>query len=841
MSSMFTTLVFSLLLAAKTPDPSLVHTPPTQVRLTDGLELTGKLSDGSDIERLELKFRQNDGAWRTQEFDPQPNGVYTLRIAAPTLVGGGFDYYVIAFDFLGRSKEVYASAKKPERLKVIAGGAATGSEDTPIKPDPRVTDPVPSGPKEPKDVVPISADTASAPAAPELHSAADNATQAHTYFDRAAIVRSRALTLAEILLLVPELFVYREVDGTYRISVAGRRDAVSVRVTLDGMDLGSLSDSEIDLAIPLGTIEDVAVLVGSSLEAANAAPTLPLVRIALRSFTGTAEAHLMAGGYASHLSAPGSKTIGTYDAAVAGGGRTGALSIRGRAAATYTGGEQLTVPTDSLQETGISGTPGVTRDRALRLVLGGTFEGAINRDHKVGVDTHFLLNDRDTFLSSYDVFAPNGQRQRATLLTQLYAEGQASALRYDARIVHRFFSRRDRSEILPAGYTSTDLVGQSVSFSEPVSERGRSDEHALSVNGRVTVKLPLSQELQALVALDQFFITAFENARNFDAALAPLPSLQSNSFATLPTSAQRRTQLTLAAIDHIVPLEWLAFDAGVRFVMASDLGVRASDTPTVLTPTIRVTATPIKGWRLAIGYDSGVRMASAKERYPLPAFEDRGVVGDATARYSVQRLLDLSTSYEGQTNLFRYLAEWRAYWNGARGQPFLSDGMPGVAPVWSFTQDVDTIGSSLSGKVSFGTRSFVHAGFSWHRAMAKVLSRTTLLTDVPQIVAIMSTNIELSRFADLFVSATYYGERRHNVRTLGEQQRAFLIPAGTVVSLALRSQPLFGVRATVVAHNVFDEQRRDDVPRPDRLPDLLPRGGFRLMAGLEYAFAAEAP
>jgi hypothetical protein len=54
--------------------------------------------------------------------------------------------------------------------------------------------------------------------------------------------------------------------------------------------------------------------------------------------------------------------------------------------------------------------------------------------------------------------------------------------------------------------------------------------------------------------------------------------------------------------------------------------------------------------------------------------------------------------------------------------------------------------------------------------------------------------------------------------------RRYQIPAYSLITAQLRTEPIAEhFEVSVVAQNLFDHDLRDDVPRPDRVPGLLPR------------------
>jgi len=69
-------------------------------------------------------------------------------------------------------------------------------------------------------------------------------------------------------------------------------------------------------------------------------------------------------------------------------------------------------------------------------------------------------------------------------------------------------------------------------------------------------------------------------------------------------------------------------------------------------------------------------------------------------------------------------------------------------------------------------------------------------------------------------------ERRNNSRSVLELIRRYKIPAYSLITAQVRTEPIAEhFEVALVAHNLFDHDMRDDVPRPDRVPGLLPREG----------------
>jgi hypothetical protein len=70
-------------------------------------------------------------------------------------------------------------------------------------------------------------------------------------------------------------------------------------------------------------------------------------------------------------------------------------------------------------------------------------------------------------------------------------------------------------------------------------------------------------------------------------------------------------------------------------------------------------------------------------------------------------------------------------------------------------------------------------------------------------------------------------ERRNNTRSVLELVRRYRIPAYNLITAQVRTEPIADhFELALLVQNVFDFDLRDDVPRPDRIPNLLPREGL---------------
>lgn len=105
-------------------------------------------------------------------------------------------------------------------------------------------------------------------------------------------------------------------------------------------------------------------------------------------------------------------------------------------------------------------------------------------------------------------------------------------------------------------------------------------------------------------------------------------------------------------------------------------------------------------------------------------------------------------------------------------------------------------------------------------------SQSRLLTDTPQARFNAGMSMPIGDWVNFDVVVRAGAERRNDTRSVLELIRRYQIPAYSLITAQLRTEPILDhFEVSLVAQNLFDHDLRDDVPRPDRVPGLLPREG----------------
>ncbi|MCC6807036.1 MAG: TonB-dependent receptor [Deltaproteobacteria bacterium] len=823
-------LLLTLLSHAKATEIALLHRPPKTIAAARPFIVRGQMVGASEVEHAEIRFRRaGQSAFDKVELELKEGEDYEGVVPAEEIEAGALEYYVLAFDFLGKAKEVFASAKRPQRVLV------EGASDTTQPPDTPPSEPWRDPKKPPPPELPPDPKVKPANAAPPAEG------PDRLIFDAADLATLSVTNIAELLERVADVAVSRGSDGRFHVARAGMRDDAGVLVTLDGQPLTSLGSGAPDLRIPTSTLARVEI-VQASAHATDLEGTV--LTIHLHSRHAQVALRALGGGYLSHLTSEPSKTVGTYEGAIVGGGGTDRLNAFARAYGHYSNGAQLLVPADALSSTGPSFAPGLTNDRALRIQGGLTLEVKLTKDHTLTVDADYLRFDHGAFIGAYDLFGPEAGREanHARLIASL--KGALGILAYRAAVGYRLAAGAFTTQVVPPDYTTPDRNGDNVSerFTDGVLDRFAFLEHAIDVDAGISATFGW-QDFSARTVFAQYLAPGARFERS--ATLGGLPADLGANDLPQPT-ALSRSHVMLGVSDVMKPVPWVEIDLGARFTVMTDVGLTSGDLPALLSPVGGVLFKPAPGLRLRLSYDTTARGPTLVERFTPPPFDGRGVAGNASNRFASVRTAAFDASYAAGGDAVRYRIDLRAFYSGARGN-VIALNESGAGDVWSDAQAIDTAGVGAFGRIGFLTHSSVRAGLSWHRAFAslRAIAGQSFVTDTPQVSAVLQATIEISSWADLMLGATFYGERKNNARTPNERQRGFAIPAQAVLQAEVRSRPFSGVRFIALASNALDGGRFDDALRPDALTGLVPREGLRLLGGIEFSLeemrAAAAP
>ena len=112
------------------------HGSPSQVDPDKAVDLAGKVDDPEGrVKTVRLYYRTGTkGDFNETEAERTPESI-KMRIPADAVKPPLLEYYIVAYDFIGKSRDVFASAKKPQRIG-IEEASEPPAVDPPYQPPP---------------------------------------------------------------------------------------------------------------------------------------------------------------------------------------------------------------------------------------------------------------------------------------------------------------------------------------------------------------------------------------------------------------------------------------------------------------------------------------------------------------------------------------------------------------------------------------------------------------------------------------------------------------------------------------------------------------------------------
>jgi hypothetical protein len=159
-------------------------------------------------------------------------------------------------------------------------------------------------------------------------------------------------------------------------------------------------------------------------------------------------------------------------------------------------------------------------------------------------------------------------------------------------------------------------------------------------------------------------------------------------------------------------------------------------------------------------------------------------------------------------------------------------------PAYDNVESLLVLGTEVEGVARFGQCSRVYVNASWFRAWLKASSSTeeSYLTDVPQLRLNVGLDLGVLDFLNVHLGVIYGSERRNNLRQRMDVLRSYKLPATTLVTVGLSTEPILWDHLVLFAQlvNAFDEDVRDPAPRVDHLPGMLPRDPLSFLVGVAW-------
>ncbi|MBI5509813.1 MAG: TonB-dependent receptor [Deltaproteobacteria bacterium] len=814
----------SALLAAPaaTPPVTFVHRAPASGIAGAPLLIEGHILGASEVETALLYYRKAGAdRFRHRELELVQGDHYRAVIPGPEVTAPAVEYYVVAVDFLQTQISAFASELHPASVPVTERAAETGADSDAAGPTPTPT-PMPTP----------------TPAVAPLEPGA-------LVRDATAIASMGARTLADVLATFPGLEVTRDLSGFAHVAIRGVGGDGDVALLVDDQPVNDAYDGRALWDLPAGILHRVEVQIGPRRELAAADAVAGSVRVA----TGGAESQRMAiaaGTHASDRTSAAAHRRGSYAASAHGGLRFAPLVLSGFAAVNADDGTEATISRDAFSTaSGRSQTPGPARDGGLSLFAGAGVSLSRLIPGTLDLLGRFAWEHRGAYVGRVDTYGPGGTIDAKLGLLQVrhalsFGDGRTltTAVGLDAHQAERNY------QLTPAGFAWGDRNGDGVpeTFETGILETESHTTLAAFATVRTDLKLAAGHTLKAGVFATRRQTGSLAVRRNVDSAGAARGLGQIELGAPIAPLARNLAALQIADDWAVNSKTEVAVGLGAAYV--SDL--ERFEASKLLSPHVGVSYRPSDAWRLKALYGSSVRPPTFAERtdksatsLPSALAADRFVGNphlNASARHQVEAGVEARTT-AADVALEAAVSGWYARLAAAIASVA---GSAATDPASQLARvdnrpPCDSFGADVEIRLALGGRSRVSLGGAWQRLREQSgAGRGTLLTTEPQLVGVLGLHVELPMVGGLDLIGRYGGERRNNARTVVERLRVYRLPAYTDITLAVRSPPLKdALRLGVAIHNLFDHDRRDPVPRPDLMPELLPREGFQILATVE--------
>jgi outer membrane receptor protein involved in Fe transport len=811
---------------------TFLHTPPAKVLEGRDFLITGNIIGADQVSIAALNFRrQGETEYQIRELTLVSGDRYEGKIPGDSVAPPGIEYFCYAVDFEGNRHIIFASEKEPQRVAVVSRESLEA-----VEPEKKETGQSKGKKGKQKDTV--GKEKESLPVAgPRVEIATrtgleiEGAPAVLSVVTREEIRGMGAATVAEVLDQMPAITVNRTVSGEYRLTVRGVQSEPGVLVLLDGHRINDPYDGTALLEFPAEAVERIEVVRGpaSSLYGSGA-------------FAGAVHIHTRQGSD-PHGSA-GYGLYNTIRASAGGGHQTESAAIGGQVQFVSTAGHDRIVESDVL--TGVSGeapssdvsnTPGSVDDSRMQIYaqLDGSLKQIAGGD--LGLSARYLFQNRGAFVGKYDSLDHGSELTLHLIDTDLYYRvplGESFFLDarafFDTRMVENVFMVIPSAEqpYQAGNVPLTDGLRESVSY------------QVMSTGAEVvtTFKPMDNNVLLGGLVFEYLSLPAFTQKRDPGSVNCENDVLQVRGFE-LPCgeiegapSGKDRIAVGFYAQDQWTDVfPGMDLLAGFRLDYFTDVGL-------AFTPRVSAVYSPLGGLWIKALYSRAFRVPTFQELYDDPGFDPLWTFQGNQKLTSV--IVDtLEFGLEGRFSQKRidYRLQAIFFYSWIKDGIESPDTGAGI-PQYDNIESLDILGTEVEGVARFGGRSRLFVNTSWFRAETTYTGEpdSSYITDVPQLRFNLGFDLAVLSWLNVHMGVQYGSERRNNIRRQLEMLRSFRIPAYTLVRAGLSTEPiLFGHLALYFhATNVFDHDMRDPLPRPDRLPGLIPRAPFSLMAGLVW-------
>ncbi|MGA9521740.1 MAG: TonB-dependent receptor [Myxococcaceae bacterium] len=831
---------------------ALLHTAPTQAAPGEALEVEGSLVGGSRLSKVEIRFRGPGGDYQSAPMELQYGDLYRGYIPAAQMTPPGVEYYVEGtLKTNGRRIALYMAAPAPARVFVLGVpseppgpqvgtgddlGHADGGGSAELRTLASAGPPSPSRPELEDDLALFGALDEVALASRHDRRASRNPAMTFTW-SREEIQALGARSVYDVLDATSGLTVSRDVQGFHRTAVRGVRSDPELLFLLNGHPLNNAYDGRALANLPVENVERIEVLRGPGALRYGQTGFLGVVNIVTVGEKDVLRASASAGSF------------DTFDGHLGIAHRIGNTRLTLDADVLNQTGYQKPVLEDAIQSVrraqdlrGELEPAGHTQDarRLINVGAGASFES--EAAGRVGASLRFLREDRTALIGLFDAVSDTSALGWQVVLADVsWRKMLTSRSRLSARAYFDQQSMERDFQLAPVGYSDGSAV-----FDRGLFERTDIGTYSFGLDAAMDIELLDTNRLSIGLSAGQDALIGYSyslNRRLDGSYLGDHYERPSIGDAALPFPTElgdgavaSRFRLGAFAQDEWRVIDQVTLSFGIRLDVVQLPTVDAENQVTgrawvpSLNPRVGVVWAPTESLLLKLGYARGFRSPTIQELAEVVPS-----TGFNQGRFEGNPALDPAT-----VDAFEAGADWLQSVGEAhlrlRGNLFYESFGNPIAPVddsGSVFPVRNRVGVRIFGaegevdlEVSPRARTWVNA--SWFRAHdLEAADSAELLTDLPQIRLNAGLSMPIGSFLNLDLIARVGAERRNNARSKLEYLRRYRLPSYTLITAQLRTELIARhLQLALVGHNLLDQAYADDVPRPDRMPGMVPREGL---------------
>ncbi|MFP2932754.1 TonB-dependent receptor plug domain-containing protein, partial [Pyxidicoccus sp. 3LG] len=343
-------------------------------------------------------------------------------------------------------------------------------------------------------------------------------------FGRDQIRALGARTVADVLDVVPGLYVSRDVQGFHRTSVRGLRNDAELLFLLNGQRLNNFFDGKALMNLPVENLERVEVIRGPGSALYGAGAFLGVVNIVTDRTDGVRTA-VSGGGFFER----DDRLAATVDGHASAGHTAGDLRLFADVDVWTQAGDSTVIDNDALDDEArsqglrdVEDAAGRTRDERFLLNAGGGISYALGGAGRVGASARYLTEKRGALLGLFDAVGEDSELRWSVLMADLTWErtfGTSVSLRaragFDQQSTDRFF------QLTPREFRTG--TGADQLFEEGMLEQTRVSVRSLTGSVDADVVLSRDNRLSLGAVVEQQSLGEYEYETNYtlDARLRP--------------------------------------------------------------------------------------------------------------------------------------------------------------------------------------------------------------------------------------------------------------------------------------------------------------------------------